>query len=93
MCMACYFLRRWSLQRFARRLSNEERELLVQVAETKTFKRANFKMLLKACKIEPQKEYLRPSQQPQDETLLRAATHTDTTPQEQLLRPSSTEEE
>ena len=93
MCMACYFLWRWSLQRFVGRLSKEERELLVCPAKTNVLNRSNINALVKACKIEPEKEYLRPSIEPeQTDTLLRAATPTDNTPQDQLLRPASTDE-
>lgn len=44
-------------------------------------------------KVNPQKEYLRPSQQTQNDILLLAVTSTHVTPQEQLLRPSRTTEE
>ena len=48
------------------------------------------KNLIKAYqKVNPEWEYLRPSHKTQDETLLRAAAYTETTPQDQLLRPSN----
>ena len=37
----------------------------------------------------PKKELLRPAQQPQDDTLLRATQYTDEKAQEQLLRPTT----
>ena len=88
--LACYFLWRWSLQRFIRRLSKEDRELLVRVAKDDAYTHPNFDSLLKACKINPQIEYLRPSQQTQSDTLLRAAAYTEERTQDQLLRPTDT---
>lgn len=39
-------------------------------------------------KVNPQKELLRASAEAQEDTLLRAAAYTETTPQDQLLRPA-----
>jgi uncharacterized membrane protein len=79
------------LNHFARSLNDEERDSLAfALIEADYEERETIQEILKAChKIHPQMEYLRPSQQPQgDGTLLRAATHHDDTPQEQLLRPT-----
>lgn len=89
----------WAARRFVQRLPSEERELIIQASSNveassnRKKKQVFAESLVKACKAAAlQKELLRPSRLSQDDTLLRAATMTDTTPQEQLLRPSQTEE-
>ncbi|GEM_PF-3332300 len=92
--IALYLVGRWSEKKFAQLLSSGERELLARfpkqssgVTETQQLEK-----LIRLCKISPQTEYLRPSQQTQDDTLLRPAVSTDT-PQDQLLRPAQTDEQ
>lgn len=88
-----FLLSRWMGLRFSRGLSKEDRELIPHAKTVPVRAQDSFDYLQRACKINPQMEYLRSSQQTQGETLLRAATYTNDTPQEQLLRPSQTQEE
>lgn len=76
-------------------LAAEDKELLERVSES--LGRSEHKQMRKllekqkAVEVIAEKELLRPSQATQDETLLRAAASTDTTPQEQLLHPVPTD--
>lgn len=85
-----------SIKHFAKKLSTKEKFALHKFTSQHTWSdeeknaRCLASIFLREVKFKPDKEYLRPSQQSQDETLLRAAASTDTTPQEQLPRPSQT---
>ncbi len=76
-------------RRFARKLSLEERKLLVGIALRDSMSQyIGIQEILEEIVIDPEKEFLRPFEKKDDNTLLRAATHTDDTAQEQLLRPT-----
>jgi len=79
------YVMRFAARLFVRRLSPDERSLIIQ-ADNK-----DSRQLLNACKINSKNELLRASTEPQDDTLLRAATFTETTPQDQLLRPADSD--
>ena len=85
----------YAKRKFAKELTEEEYALLFEATHTSSnrYERNAAQQLTKAYqKIHPKTEYLRASQQPKDETLLRAAQNTDDTPRDQLLRPSENDE-
>jgi len=90
------YLATWyAMRQFVRRLTDNEREILIQIPDEAihAYGKPIKDMRKTVHKIHPQREYLRPSQQPiQDDALLRAAQYTETTPQDQLLRPSTDDE-
>jgi hypothetical protein len=92
MGFAVYSLWHWSLHRYIRHLSKEDRELILRVSEADPATASKFGSLLSACKVDAQKEYLRPSQPTQDDTLLRAAAPTENAPQDNLLRAIQNDE-
>ncbi len=88
-----FFLNRLFTKYFVKRLSADEREVLTHIAKTSTdtWELNRVKELIGSPRSQAS-ILLRASQQPQDDTLLRAAQYTDDTPKEQLLRPTSTDE-
>ena len=87
-----YLLKRIS---FLQQLTEEEKHLLLQASVNGIYGDSRTaKSILTECgklKANPRQEYLRASEKQDDDTLLRAANSTDNTPQEQLLRPSDTD--
>lgn len=85
-----------SMKRTVAKLTGEDYETLSIVAQDSKdrLQRYGAKRLLEtSAKIFPQKEYLRASSPTQEnDTLLRAATQTDDTPQEELLRAAPNQE-
>ncbi len=82
-------------QEFAKQMTRQEFEILQQARETvkSYYNRGTIIELTQVYQDRsPKEELLRPFQQTQDDTLLRAAQYTADTPQEQLLRPASTDE-
>lgn len=81
---------------FVRQLTIEEKELLERASQIapKSARETAVQVLRihENLRQSDEQNLLRASQQTQEDTLLRAARYTDTTPQDQLLRPSPTEE-
>mgnify|MGYP000022020465 CR=1 FL=1 len=65
------------IKRFVRRLTIQQKQLIIQAKHTSMTKWMGFHALLEACEIDAPKEYLR------------AAAYTDETPKDQLLRPTN----
>ncbi len=85
-------LSRITLKKVLNSLSLDERNALVRYSDANnlTLQGQMVAKALRTYKVVPQIELLRASTEPQDDTLLRAATYTDDTPQDQLLRPTDT---
>jgi|GEM_PF-7071823 len=85
---------RFVVNKFARQMTQEERSMLEDISDI-TLPSSESEGLLKIKKaydnVNPQKEYLRAATKTEDGILLRAATYTDTAPQEQLLRAAPTD--
>ena len=79
---------RWKVKKVVRSLSEDEREMLARSANMiQNFNEENaVRKALQHYRVHPEKVLLRPSQETDDNTLLRAATQTEDTAQEQLLR-------
>ncbi len=83
----------YRIKKFVKALSQQGRDVLSHAPEENY---AHYcinapDIIRESQRLSPPKELLRPSQQTTDDTLLRAAHSSYTTPQEQLLRPSQNE--
>jgi hypothetical protein len=91
--MRGWYLLHKAKREFVEQMTPDEMDTLARATTTRMEDndKRDVKLLTKAYRrIYPEREYLRPSQSTQDDgTLLRAAVSTETTPQDQLLRPSN----